>query len=178
MARLMPTTLSESPGNLFQARVWDDRVKVLNDFLLNRPAFRGVGQFATSVANNTWVAVPLAITVIDTDGGHNNAVNNSRYVCQAPGWYWVKGSVAWNPTSATGRIDTAIAKNGTIVPGSSQFLDKGANVNSAQVASTLVQLAVGNYVEMWARQLTGGVMQFDDTSAGTDPDLNAIWVHS
>lgn len=179
MARVVPTTTYEAPGVLVTAGVWNNGPKALNDWLINKPMSRMLGNLNQSVTSGAWTAIQLAATISDTDGGHSITVNNTRYTCQVAGWYWVKGIAAINPTGAgngASRIDTALAKNGTIWVGASEFLDKGANVNSAQQASGLVQLAVGDYLEIWVRQFTGVSVLLDPNTFGTESDLNLLWV--
>lgn len=185
MARTLPVTTYQVPGNLVTAGVWNNGPKALNDFLINRPAFRAINQVATSVASGTWTAVPLSLTYIDTDGGHNNVTNNTRYTCQVPGWYWVKGTVAWNGGGAmsTNRVENAIAKNGFAYVGSSQFLSWGGSAAMAQsqmTCSALVQLNAGDFVEVWGRQNSGSNQLFDQGSSAARQycELLALWVHS
>jgi hypothetical protein len=183
VARQIPTQVQHSTGDLVTGRVWNSGPKALNDFLSNRPSFLGArGASFQSVANNTWTAVVWLAGLLDTDSGYSSAVNSSRYTCQVAGWYWVKGAVAWDGSgvsgaSGAGRIDTAVAKNGTIVVGSSQFLTRANLVNSGQQASALVQLAVGDYVELWVRQITGAT-QYLYSAYDTLNGLHVLWVHS
>jgi len=183
VARQVPTQVQHSTGDLVTGRVWNNGPKALNDFLSNRPSFLGSrGAVFFGIANNAWTAVPWLAGLLDTDLGYNSSVNSSRYTCQVAGWYWVKGAVAWDGSGASGasgagRIDAAIAKNGGIIVGSSQFLTRGNLVNSGQQASALVQLAVGDYVELWVRQETGAT-QYLYSAFDTLNGLQVLWIHS
>lgn len=180
MARSVPTTTYHTPGDPVTGRVWNYGPKALNDFLSLRPSFRGRSHTSQAVVNNTWTPVQYPISVMDTDGGHNVGVNNTRYTSQVPGWYWVKGSISWNPTGVTNvaaRIDTAITLTGGFIAGSSQFLTKGNQVNSAQQASAIVFIQVGDYVELFVRQLTGAT-QSVDFGFGIECGLEVLWIRS
>lgn len=180
MARTVPATSYQSPGGLVSCEVWNKGPKALNDFLSNRPAMVAQTDYAQAVATDTWVTVFFALNLLDTDGGHHTAVNNQMFIAQVTGWYWVRASVSWNTTGAgngAARMDTVLAKNGITVPGSAQFLYKGANVNSAQQASALVQLNPGDRVELWARQHTGVTID-TDFGFGIEGGMSVLWVHA
>ena len=178
MARTVPIVSNHSPGDLVTAETWNLGPKALNDWFLNRPMYRGTGNLNQSIPNNSWTAIQFGLDLIDTDGGHT--VGGTRYTCQVQGWYWVKGGAAFNPTGVGNvacRIDTAVAKNGSPVVGSSQFLDKGNQLSCAQSASALVGLVPGEYVEIWVRQFTGISENLDPNSFSTESDMNVVWLH-
>jgi hypothetical protein len=181
MARSVPSTTYEIPGALDQALLWDNGPKALNDFLANKPMFRSSSVTTPLVNSGVWTAVGFGDHLIDTDGGHNTSVNISRYVCQVPGQYWVKGCVAWN-YSGTGnvssRFDTALAINGNAMAGTATFQWKQQGFNAATFATGLMRLNVGDYIEVWGRQNTGVQIYFDNGGFGTDCDLNLVWIRS
>lgn len=176
MARTPPGTVLHIPGDLVTGRVWNNGPKALNDFLSNRPAFRGRTNSNQSILDNTWTPLQWLITLLDTDNGHSVSVNNQRYTCQVAGWYWCKGNIAWNTGGAFGavRIDTAIAVNSSIVLGSCQFLTKGNGSLSAQQGSCLVHLNVGDFVEFWTKQHSGAT-QTIDLGFGIECGFDVLW---
>lgn len=180
MARTVPATSYHAPGDLVTASVWNTGPKVMNDFLFNRPAMVALANTNQTVTNNTWTPVNYTRNLLDTDTGHDTASNTQKFFAEVAGWYWVKASISWNSSgvgNGVSRIDAAIAKNGTIVSGSAQFLTKGANVASAQQASTLTFLNPGDRVELWTRQLTGITLN-TDFGFGIEIGMNVLWVHS
>lgn len=180
MARTVPSVTQHSPGDLITSETWNLGPKALNDWFLNRPMYRGVGNLNQSIPNASWTAIQFGLDLIDTDGGHTIGGSNTRYTCQVAGWYWVKGCAAFNPTgtgNVAARLDTGLAVNGGLIVGASQFLTKGNQVNAAQSASSLIFLNVGDYVEVWVRQWTGIAENLDPNSFGTESDLNVIWLH-
>lgn len=161
-------------GNLVTSTLWNVGPKNFNDFFSNRPLFNGLCTTANSIADNTWTAIPFNSNSIDTDGGHNTAVNNTRYTSQYSAWYWVKGSVAFAPTGVASRFESAIAVNGSTYAGASEFVMKQASDLASCSASALVRLTAGSYVEIWCRQHTGGAVNLDATN--TAPDMNVMFV--
>lgn len=174
MARSVPSVPTEQTGNVLSAQLWNSGVKTVNDFLKNKPAFRSTfSNTPPPIPNNTWVALPFDSVLLDTDAGHSSAVNNSRYTCQVAGVYWVKGSCFLNQTAgATTRTDTTIAKNGSTLAGSATFQNRLPSEPTWYVASSLIRLNVGDYVEIWVRQFTGG------TISPANADINVIWISS
>lgn len=146
------------------------------NFLTNPPIFKGVQTTVQSTTSAAWVAMSLDTTSTDSYGGHSNTSNNSRYVSQVAGWYWVLGFAAW-ASAVQSEVDCVIAVNGATVPGSAQFLPREASAVAAADAAALVFLAVGSYVEVWGRQASGGAL---NTFAGSDlaPALNVFWMHT
>lgn len=181
MARTVPVTTYEVPGNLVTSELWNLGPKALNDFLSNRPAMVATDNLTQTIANNTWTPINYGTNYLDTDGGHNVSTNSQMFFAQVAGWYWVRASVSINPSGVGNvacRMDTAIAKNGSIWIGSAQFLDKGTNTNSAQQASALVSLNPGDRVELWLRQNTGGNITTDTGTVGINNGMSVVWVHS
>lgn len=181
MARTVPSTVYHSPGDLVTASTWNAGPKAINDFFSNRPCIQASDNAIQSVANNAWTPVNYGIDYIDTDNGHSVASNTQMFFAEVQGWYWVRASFSWNPSGVTNiasRIDTAIAKNGTIVAGSAQFLDKGNQINSAQSASVMLQLNVGDRAELWVRQFTGATQNSDTGTVGINSGMTVLWVRS
>jgi hypothetical protein len=174
--RVVPRTAQKSTNDLITGALWNAGPKALGDFMLNPPIFRGHQTVSVSTVSGSWDTANLDATDVDSDGGHSNTVNNSRYTAQVAGWYYAEGYFAWGSGGAASRFECAIAKNGTIVGASAQFLLYNNDIQSL-MSGTLVQLAVGDYVEVWGRQNTGGNLS---TFLGSDllTCMNVFWVHS
>jgi hypothetical protein len=174
--RYAPKTAQKTAGDLITGGLWNAGVLALSSFALNVPAFRGHQGSGQALTSGTWAVLALDTTDLDTDSGHSNVTNNSRYTCQVAGWYYVEGYFATGSGGTAARFECSIAKNGTIVGGSAQFLMR-QNDLQALMSGTLVQLAVGDYVEVWGRHNSGvGVGTF----VGPDLDccMNLFWVHT
>lgn len=175
--RVVPRTAQKATNDLITGALWNAGPKALGDFMLNPPIFRGHQTVSVSTVSGSWDSGNLDATDVDTDGGHSNTVNNTRYTAQVAGWYYVEGYFAWVASGGgQARFECAIAKNGSIVGASAQFLLYTSDLQSL-MSGTLVQLAVGDYVEVWGRQNTGGNLS---TDLGTDllTCMNVFWVHS
>ena len=174
-ARTLPVTATKNTADLITGSLWNAGPKALGDFMLTVPIFRGRQGTTQNIANGTWTALSLDVTDVDSDSGHSNVTNNSRYTCQVPGWYWVEGYFALG-IYAQARFTAGIRKNGVSVPGSAQSTIKLGDLQSIS-ASTVVQMAVNDYVEVWGWQSVGSTITTFD---GSDlcPCLNVFWLHS
>lgn len=177
MARTVPVAPLQNPGAIVASALWNSGPKAMGDFYTGVPMFRGRQTSAFALGSGGWYVMPLQATDIDTDSGHSNSINSSRYTCQVAGWYWVQGYSAWtNSGAAQADMWCALAVNGTQLPGAQQVLQTQANDFHAVGASALVQLNVGDFVETWGRQDSGSTVS---TWIGTDlcPCMNVLWVH-
>jgi hypothetical protein len=177
VTRTAPSLSTQNPGNLVASTaLWNIGPKATGDFFLAPPLFRGRQTTLQSAPSGSWQAQGLQVADLDTDGGHSNVTNNSRYNCQVPGWYFVEGFAAWVNGGAQGRMDAAIVKNGSIVSGSQSSVVKQNIDFGAVVAAALVQLKIGDYTEVWGMQSTGSTI---NTAPNGDlcPCLNVMWIH-
>lgn len=182
MARTVPVVALQNPNTLITSALWNSGPKAMGDFYVSPPMFRGRQANAQTLATGAWTAMVLDATPdIDTESGHSTTVNNTRYTCQVPGWYWVEGFADFvSITGATSRIDAALALNGTIVLGAQQSLLSAPSTTATAIsASGLIQLNVLDYVEILGRQNSGAsVNTYVSPSNDVCPTLNLFWVHS
>lgn len=176
MPRTVPSLVLQNPGSTVASSLWNSGPKAMGDFYTAPPMFRGLQSSPAALGSATWYPMGLQSTTVDTDGGHSNVTNNTRYTCQVAGWYWVHGFSAWANVGSQADLFTAIAVNGTIVLGTGQALQKPGTDLGAASASGLVQLQVNDYVETWGRQDTGSVV---NTWVGPDlcSCMGLVWVH-
>lgn len=174
-ARSIPLTATKSSGQLITGALWNAGPYYLGSFLLNVPIFRAQQANFQNVTTSVWTSMALDSTDVDTDGGHSNVTNNSRYTCQVPGWYWVEGYFSVG-IFAQSRFAAAIYKNGSPIAGSMQTTVKINDLQSI-AASAIVQLAAGDYVETLGWHNVGSTIT---TFAGADlrPCMNAFWIHA
>ncbi|MDB4872485.1 MAG: hypothetical protein JWL97_3489 [Gemmatimonadales bacterium] len=153
-----------------------------------RPYFSASQSSVQTVTTSTWTGVTLDNAAVDTAGGHSNTASPSRYVCKVAGWYLAVGTVAF-ASHATALSNTYIA--GVRVNGSNSFGNlfegakhPGANTHAiAPMVVELVQLAVGDYIELAAYQNSGGSVSTNSSSSGTptinySSQLSLTWVAS
>lgn len=113
---------------------------------------------------------------VDGVGGHSTSSNTSRYTARYPGWYQIAGHVSW-AGNATGRRWSFVRVNGTDVPGSQTALAAtSADDISVPAVTKQVYLAIGDYVELFAMQSSGGNL---NTYVGSDEaysHMSVRWV--
>ncbi|MFJ8345018.1 hypothetical protein ACIQ9J_01315 [Streptomyces sp. NPDC094153] len=103
-------------------------------------------------------SLSLDTTTLDTDNGHSNTTNNSRYIAQVPGMYLVCGSVGFTSTSGGDRR-IQIALNGAAVIGSGNSMDPSQAVQHGLQTSAIVTMnGTTDYVEVQAAQSTASAL--------------------
>jgi hypothetical protein len=112
-----------------------------------------------SIANNTDTVITFAGTdTFDTNGYHDPAVNNTRFTIPSGkgGYYLVTGNWGF-ASNATGNRECYFNLNGSF-----GFNGGGipAQPTSATVGtySAIVNLSVGDYIEMYVNQTSGGAL--------------------
>lgn len=180
MVRTVPSVPSVNPNQLISASLWNTQgPKAMSDFYVSPPLFRGISTVAIPTTSGTWTAMPLQTTLIDSENGHSNVTNNTRYTCQVAGWYLVCGFAAWqNSTAAATKIDVAIWLNGNMVSSSEQSYNKLANDFGSAATETILQLNVGDYIETQGRQASGSTVNTWVGGADLQPLMNVFWIHS
>lgn len=124
-----------------------------------KPLFRGTGTVAQSLATSG-TAAPLLLDTeqVDYDNGHSTVTNTSRYTAQTAGYHDVAAQAAFAANTTGARV-LYLAVNGAEFIGSrveTAGLVAGA-VTAIQTVDTLY-LNVGDYVEVWAIQTSGGAL--------------------
>lgn len=174
MARTVPSPPTEAPGLFNTSALWNAQVRDLNLFTLAVPVFRGYQASAQSCTNGTWVSVAIDTETLDSDGGHSNVTNNSRYTPTVAGTYLVLGTAAFAGSATTQRA-ARIGFNGTTLIGAAVAGGSGASWWCATAVDLVVCNGSGDYIELQARQDSGGTIT---TYTGTDFNsaLRVFWV--
>ncbi len=184
MTRTVPAPVFETSGNVVQSALWNNGPKAMGDYYLSPPMFRGHQSAAQAVASNTYTAISLNVTDVDTDGGHSNVTNNSRYTCQVPGWYLVEGFAALqNTTAAQSILEVTMALNSTggtptSVYGLTTWVVKGANSFTAASGSGMLHMSAGDYLEIWCWQDSGTSINTWTSFVDLLCCMNVLWVHA
>jgi hypothetical protein len=113
---------------------------------------------AQSVPSATNTAIGFDVEDADNDSIHDTVTNNSRLVCRTAGVYAILGSAAF--TTSSGYIQASIAKNGS-VPNASGSRIAGSAQTSVLPIHELIELAVGDYVELIINQNSGGALTME-----------------
>ena len=122
------------------------------------PVAKGVSVYNTvgyAIATNTFTALTYNSEDFDTDGFHSTSSNTSRLTVPTGlgGKYSIKAQLEWN-VNATGIRALKIYKNGTAVKASTEAVPS-STVYVGLVMSTDLELAAGDYIELYAFQNIG-----------------------
>jgi len=127
--------------------------------------FVGVSVSSTTdqtISNATFTALTWDGEYFDTDSFHSNVTNNSRITIPSgkAGKYLISGYVTWD-NGTTGSRQLLIRKNG-----SSTYVQSltAANFYPTGTVSYIADLAVGDYIEMFAWQSQGSSITLYKTS--------------
>jgi len=111
-----------------------------------------------AISDSTVTAIGFDAEEVDTDGMHDNATNNSRITIQLAGKYFVFGQIDYesNVGSTTDARHARIHKNGAeFLTSANDFVLNNTGLCVMQV-SVLMSLAVNDYLELNAYQVSGG----------------------
>jgi hypothetical protein len=134
------------------------------------PTFVGCSVVSTaasqSVATATWTALTWNSERFDTDGFHDNSTNNTRLTIPAgkAGKYQVSGIVAMD-NNTTGARYLLIRKNNVDF---AAVLFTPTASEPSMVISTILDLAVSDYIELFVYQNSGGNRLFYSLSPNGD----------
>ena len=142
--------------------------------------FHSVGQNIAS--GGAGQAVVFDSEVSDTDGMHSVVVNTSRVTAVTAGSYLFTGVVTW-PASVVGERAVWLRRTsaGPVVEYLAGQWDSANAVGAARHMQTVtwtIYLAVGDYVELWAYQTSGGILGLLASNAvNINPlSMTATWV--
>lgn len=111
-----------------------------------------------SIPNNVATALTFTAESFDTNGMHDNVVNNSRLTVTIAGKYIIQGQITFN-TSSGGAKRVEIRKNGTTVVATfKERIDDGTDTPELSIIQVhdLEEFIVGDFVELLAFQDSGG----------------------
>lgn len=161
----VPVPYTAATGNFLTSALWNAQVRDGLAFLLSPVRFKAYSSVAQSFASATTSTVlTLDTELVDSDGGHSTTTNTSRFVCQTAGLYFVGGSVCF-ATNSTGTRTLNIFVNGTGVIGAANQCGPSTTNGTSVVTNTLVQLVVGDYVELAAWQNSGATLATSTSAA-------------
>lgn len=120
---------------------------------------------AQSSSNATATAITFDAELFDTDGSHDNVTNNSRLTCKIAGKYLVTGHAVWTANN-TGMRYAYIRVNGSTVMGYQTTAALTGGYETQVTVTRVLDLNVGDYVELVAEQNSGGTLAFNLGLAG------------
>lgn len=163
----IPTIPTEVPGNFWTSALWNANILGGLNYLFAPVRFKGYSSTTQSIGTGTTpVALTLDTEIVDSDGGHSTTTNTSRYTAQTAGLYYVSGTVTF-ATSATNTRTLQVLLNGAAINGAGIQAAPAPNRGGSVFVATLVQMAVGDYVEIAAWQDSGGSLLTTSGTANT-----------
>lgn len=174
MARTVPVSAQKSPGDFITGALWNAGPKALCDWATAQPVFAGYQATLQSVTSGTWTSLSIDTETLDSDGGHSNVTNTTRYTAQIAGTYLVLGFAAF-ASNATGVRGSRLALNGTAIRGSQTNVNTCSSSVWSSPCWAVTAMAVGDYVEVQGFQNSGGAL---NTNNGTDctTSLAVFWL--
>jgi len=109
-----------------------------------------------SIPNLTWTTLTFDSEAYDTDGIHDPSTNNSRLTCRTAGKYLVYFALNWHGND-TGYRHTRLRKNGATFAQPLIF-NPGGTVETILAGVIVLDLSVGDYVEVMVYQNTGSAL--------------------
>lgn len=180
----VPTIATWSPGVLTTAHL--NSIKAAVDFLQSPPQCSAYHSTLSSLTSGTTTVIPLQSEFYDVvQSGdspmHDNSTNNSRIVARTAGKYEISGQLGF-ASNATGVRSAVIKINaaGNPASGTSVMSPQVAALSSATTVVAIpvktVQLAVGDYIEMFGLQTSGGALNTAPGTGGDTTFLQMKWV--
>jgi hypothetical protein len=176
MPRTVPVTSQQAPGNYITGALWNAGPKALGDFTLAQPVFQGYQATAQSIPSGTWTGISIDTGVTDSDGGHSNVTNPSRYTCQVAGLYLVLGFADFVANN-TGVRGSRLALNGTAIRGSQANLVTTTGSAFAAPCWAVQRMVVSDYVEVQGFQNSGAGLNTNNGADATS-QLAVFWITS
>jgi hypothetical protein len=173
-----PVAYTAATGNFLTAGLWNTQVRDGVGYLMAPPSFRAHAEVAQALADGAWVSLTLDTEEFDNYGGHSTTTNTSRYTCQVAGIYLLAGNAAFS-TSTVGFRAVRFTVNGSANPVHGSFvktLPAPAGNSSGVGTTAMVQLNVGDYVELQANQSSGASLNTAAGSGDAAPSMSCLWV--
>ena len=132
-----------------------DSTDFVRDIAYKVSAYRNNTAF-TLTTSGTLYAIPLNAEEFDSHSQHDNSTNPERLTCVKAGIYLITGMATFT-ANATGNRDALLRVNGSNYIGQNRYLTMASGSTSVPVFA-MVELAVGDYVELIGRQYSGGAL--------------------
>ena len=126
-----------------------------------------------SISNSTYTAVTWNTEWFDTDAYHSTSSNTSRFTIPSgkAGYYFITGRLDYQAGSG-GNRRALIYKNGSSVAGASFIF--GNNTEQTVQINTILNLAVGDYVELYTFQNFGSAQDIYKSGGESEFTMNYL----
>lgn len=168
----VPTAYTWTVGELVTAGKMNAYLRDAVAFLLARP-----GAILGRSGNQTFTTgVPAAVgwnlEIFDDDNAHSTVTNPSRYTVQTAGRWSFTSAFGWTANAAGQRALTFRVNGGGDIDGVN--IAAGAAIQQVLNGSMMIALNVGDYVEVFGNQTSGGNLNLD-AALHSGPLLECIW---
>ncbi len=172
-------TLDDLPTGILTSSQINAQLIAAGRFMQQRPRAKLVQRTLQAIATSTFTAITFDAEILDTDvdsqSGHDNATNNTRWTCRYPGYHWISGAYCCD-VSATGGRYAIIRINGVDQESTLGFTPGIASIATvAATRPTKIFMTAGDYVELIGWQNSGGSL---NTYVGSDyarSSLDILW---
>jgi hypothetical protein len=137
------------------------------------PAVRVTNSGNEFTSDGVFALVTFDTSQYDNAGMHSTSTNTSRLTAPISGVYDVDAQVVW-PGNSNGARELVIMKDGAPFVGRSSITVNSATDVVEQQVSTQVDLRAGDYVELLARQSSGGALSL--LSEDNEPIFAMHWL--
>lgn len=129
---------------------------------VNRPAFAATLSADQSISNSTATKVTLDTETFDTD----NAFASNKFTVPSgqAGKYLFIGNIQYVSLTDQDESRAMIYKNGSLAGSVANF--QGQNGTSGRSVQVILDLAVDDYIELYALQVSGGAISVDGGATG------------
>lgn len=172
----VPVVRTWTAGEVVTAAFMNLNIRDVCAWLLS-PAICQVRQIVSqSLATGTPAAITMTAEDSDTTGMHSTVSNTSRLTAVYPGVYDTVGCVGY-AANATGRRIPSIRVNAAVVDGAATaFSATAASVGKFPTPRMQTFLNVGDYLELWGTQESGGALSTAVGGANDQSILSTRWV--
>jgi hypothetical protein len=164
----IPTPRTWASGEQVTAAKLNADVRDGFNFLLAPP--RAVlRKSAQPISSGILTVLSWDLEDLDSDGGHSNVTNNTRYTVQTAGWFFLICNVEWSDTNDVGGREVWFRKSGNNATRQSRSDDyptvSTTNINMSGLITTgYMSLAVSDYIEVEVFQSSGTTMSVESNA--------------
>lgn len=145
-------------------------------FLLAPPICQVRQTSGQTLTTSTDTAITFDTEDVDSTGMHSTSSNTSRLTAVYPGWYSAGGGISF-AANATGRRGCSWRVNAALLNGSTVAYQAPSSTFAGAARAMRVFLNVGDYLEMYGRQESGGNLATAAVT-GDQSNVSALWVSS
>lgn len=128
-----------------------------------------------TIVDDTDTAVSFGAEIYDSNNNRDENEPTKLNATQT-GTYWVHGAVEF-AANATGYRQLAITKVGTTVQAITRVANLGASITTPVQVGAHVYLAMGEYVELYARHTAGGALDVLSANGGPRFGMHMVRAH-